>query len=104
MNLHKSVEAEFVFSEAWDAVPVGALIAACLWKAVSIPSTIPFASMRRKGLVRQVFAARTASTGIYIALGAAAAFGTQSLTWVYIAFMIAELSTFALYAFSDARN
>ena len=95
---------EFIFSDSWDAVPLGALVAACGWKAVSIPSTIPFASMRRKGLVREVFIARSASTGIYLALGSAAAFGTQSLTSVYIAFMVAELTTFAIYAFSNSRS
>lgn len=95
---------DLIFSQAWSAVPFAALLAACVWKAASVPGNIPFASMRRRGSVRQVFFMRMLSTAVYLSTALIAALTTQSLTTIFIAFILAELVTFAIYTFADRRT
>ena len=82
----------------------GALAAACLWKAASVPANIPFARMRRRGSVGYVFVARLISTIVYLSLAVVAATTTHSLTGVFIAFFLAEIATFGVYYIADRRT
>lgn len=93
-----------IFSDAWSSVSFGALLFACMWKAASVPANIPFARMRRRGSVGQVFFARLFSALTYLSLAMIAALSTGSLMAVFIAFLFAELATFAIYLYADKRT
>jgi hypothetical protein len=86
-----------IFGRAWDGVSMTCLWLACAWKLISIPATVPFARMRRRGVVAQVFAVRVISTVTYICLGVLGALFAGSAVGVFVAFVAAEVITFGLY-------
>lgn len=93
-----------LYGEAWDAVTVPALLAACLWKLLTIPETVPFASLRRRGSVKTVFIARSASSVLNLAMALAASAAYGSLTAVFLAFAIAQAATVVLYVLLNRRE
>lgn len=92
-----------VFREGWVGVSFAALGAAVTWKIVSLVSTLPFASLRRAGHVRMVFALRAVSSLIFSvsSLVAVKAFG--SVGAVLCAFVVAEIATALMYWVFAAR-
>lgn len=93
-----------LFGPAWNAVTAPALITACIWKLLTIPETVPFASLRRRGSVRTVFGARTASAIVNLSLAftASALYGT--LTAVFLAFAVAQTITVVIYTVLNRRS
>jgi hypothetical protein len=95
---------EYIFGDSWSHVPFAALAVACAWKLISIPGTIPFAEMRRRGEVSTVFTLRAISTVAYIALGVVVTLIWSSSILVFVAFCAAELITLTLYSVGNRRG
>lgn len=88
-----------LFGAAWNVVTLGALSLACLWKLVSIPSTLPFTYLRRAGLVRQVFWIRVVSSLLYLAVSVTLLSVSDSLALLFLGLTIVESATgLLLYA------
>lgn len=93
----------YLFSDAWTtsatALP---LLVACLWRAASLATTIPFASLRRAGqaklltLLRGLVAVVTfaASTAVLV---------TDDLVWVFATLLLGELLQAAVYEIARRR-
>lgn len=86
-----------IFGESWAQVSMLALAFACAWKFLTVAETIPFATMRRSGHVKLVFASRAASTALFIGFGVLAAFSFRTTAAVMAGFVIAQLCTDAIY-------
>ncbi|KHK99303.1 hypothetical protein LK09_03180 [Microbacterium mangrovi] len=86
-----------IFSTSWAYVGFVPLVLACIWKALSVPATLPFTRMRREGRVTAVFWARAASNVIYLAMGATAAHTAGTLESVFAALIVAEAATMVLF-------
>ncbi|WP_124291599.1 hypothetical protein [Microbacterium sp. ABRD28] len=93
-----------LYGQAWEAVTAPALLAACFWKLLTIPETVPFASLRRRGSVKIVFSARSASSLINLAMALLASATYGSLTAVFLAFAIAQAATVVLYVLLNRRE
>ncbi|MFE4196482.1 hypothetical protein ACFRJ9_11505 [Paenarthrobacter sp. NPDC056912] len=88
-----------LFGAAWNVVTLGALSLACLWKLVSIPSTLPFTYLRRAGMVRQVFWIRVVSSLLYIAVSVTLLLVSDSLALLFLGLTVVESATgLLLYA------
>ena len=86
-----------IFGPAWAGVGVAALLLACLWKAVMLVSTVPFAALRKVGKTVLVFWIRGASTVVYLAISVAFLLVWQSTTAIFTAFVVAETITAVVY-------
>lgn len=93
-----------VFGLAWSAVSLPSLVIACCWKLVTIPETVPFANLRRRGSVRTVFAARATSAVANVAITLCISAFFKSLLSVFVGFLIAQIFTVLLYRALDRRN
>jgi len=87
-----------IFDESWVAVSTPALLLACVWKLLSIPTTIPFTSLRRQGKVRLLFCLRLCTSVIYIGLGSLASAHWGSLGATFLSLAIAEGMAAILFA------
>lgn len=93
-----------IFGESWDFVSLPALAVACLWKLLTIPETVPFAALRRRGSVATVFFARLSSALTSIVLAFVASLVFRDLMSVFIAFSVAQALTVALYMVLERRD
>lgn len=94
----------FIFAESWTlqatALP---LLIACLWRAASLATTIPFASLRRMGEAKLLTILR--GVVAVITFGAAAAVvATQQLGWIFTVLLLGELLQAALYEVARRRK
>jgi len=87
-----------IFGEGWAPVTTMSLVFACLWKVLTIPETMPFAALRRRGAVRVIFSARVWSSAAFLACGVASSAMFHELGAVFIAFCGAQIFTVMLYA------
>ncbi|WP_195760602.1 hypothetical protein [Agromyces kandeliae] len=94
----------FLFGEAWTAsATLLPLLIACAWRAASLATTIPFASLRRRGEVRLVTGLRALVSVITFAL-AGLALVTGSLAAVFGGLLVAELVSAVVYEGARRRR
>ncbi|UAJ80569.1 hypothetical protein IT072_05975 [Leifsonia sp. ZF2019] len=94
----------FLFSSAWTSSATALpLFVACLWRAASLATTIPFASLRRMGEAKLLTILRAAVA--VLTFGAAiAVVGTGSLTGVFAVLLGGELLQAATYEIAHRRR
>jgi hypothetical protein len=93
----------FVFAHAWSASATALpLLVACLWRAASLATTIPFASLRRMGEVRLLTLLR-ASVAIVSFAAALGAVATGQLALVFAVLLGGELLQAVLYELARRR-
>lgn len=85
-----------LLGSAWYPVTIGALLAACGWRASTLVTTVPFARLRRDGRTRDVFLMRAASAACYLAIATPLAL-TGSAALVFVGLLVAEGLTAAAY-------
>jgi len=94
----------FIFADSWTlqatALP---LLIACLWRAASLATTIPFASLRRMGEAKLLTILRGVVAVLTFA-GAAAIVATQQLGWIFAVLLLGELLQAALYELARRRK
>ncbi|KQR52182.1 hypothetical protein ASF88_11475 [Leifsonia sp. Leaf336] len=94
----------FIFHGVWTtaatAVP---LLVACLWRAASLATTIPFASLRRMGEAKLLTLLRGA-VAIVTFLAAVAVVATDDLVWVFTVLLLGELLQAATYELARRRR
>ena len=93
-----------VFGPAWSGVGVVAMLLACLWKALMLLSTVPFAALRKAGETALVFWGRAASTVVYLCIGAGFLFVFHSMNAIFLSFVLAEVFTTVMYHFIATRG
>lgn len=87
----------FLFGEAWTlSATVGALSIACLWRAASLATTIPFAALRRMGEAKLLTLLRGA-VAILTAIAALLALQLDSLSAVFAVLLAGELVQAVVY-------
>lgn len=93
----------FFFGAAWTIESTAGLLAvACLWRAASLATTLPFAALRRGGAVRIVTVLR-ASAAVFTFALALGALATGELAWVFAALLVGELVQALLYETARRR-
>jgi hypothetical protein len=94
----------FIFGSAWSlentAIP---LTVACLWRAASLATTIPFAALRRAGEVRILTLLRAVASGITF-IAALCVLPLQNITWVFAVMLCGELLQTTLYELTRRRR
>jgi len=95
---------DVIFGSSWAYVTSVSVILGCLWKLLSVPEVLPFAAMRRRGAVREVFILRVISTAVYLALGVVSAATWGDSRAVFASFIVAEAFTLVLYFAADLRG
>jgi hypothetical protein len=93
----------FIFHGSWTiAATIVPLAIACLWRAGSLLTTLPFAALRRLGHVR-LLAALRAGCAIATFGAGLAVLPLHSLTAVFIVMLLGELAQAATYEFARRR-
>ncbi len=95
---------ELVFGPAWVGVSVVAVVFACVLKGLVLIDNVPFAALRKAGRTDLAFVVRAASSVVSLALGVCFLLVSHSVTAVFLAFIIAEVFTIALYHVVATRN
>ena len=94
---------DFVFGHSWTvsatAIP---LAIACLWRAASLATTIPFAALRRMGKAKVLTLLRALATAVTF-LAALGAIATQELVWIFAVLLGGELLQALLYSIARRR-
>lgn len=93
-----------VFGPAWQDVGVAAMLLACLWKAVMLVSTVPFAALRKAGRTVLVFWIRGASTVVYLIVSVGMLLLWKNTAAIFLAFVAAELITALVYHYAAVRG
>jgi hypothetical protein len=93
-----------IFGPAWRSVGAAAMLLACLWKALMLVSTVPFAALRKAGRTVLVFWIRGASTVIYLAISVSFLIIWQNTAAIFLAFVVAELVTALVYHYAAVRG
>ena len=86
-----------VFGQAWRNVDVVTMLIACLWKAFTLMSTVPFAALRKAGETVVVFWIRCVHTAIYMGLSVGVLMVWKTTTAIFVAFVLAEVAGALLY-------
>lgn len=87
----------FLFGEAWTlSATAGALAVACLWRAASLATTIPFAALRRMGEAKLLTLLRGA-VAILTAIAALLVLQLDSLSAVFAVLLAGELLQAVVY-------
>jgi hypothetical protein len=86
-----------VFGPAWDAVGAVAMLLGCLWKVVTLASTVPFAALRKAGDTVLVFWIRAASTIVYLAVSVGFLLVWDDISAIFLAFVVSESITAVVY-------
>ena len=87
----------FIFGDAWEnGGLVGVLAVACVWRAASLATTIPFAALRRAGAVALVTGLRALVSLITFALAMGGVAAGSVLT-VFTALLVAEALSAIVY-------
>ena len=95
---------EFIFAQAWTLeATVVPLFIACLWRAASLATTIPFAALRRMGQAKLLTVLR-ASVAVVTFAGALAVITLNSLSWIFAVLLIGELLQALLYEIARRRQ
>ncbi len=93
----------FIFKGAWTIpATVVALAFACLWRAASLATTLPFAALRRGGHVKQLTVLRAASALVTFLAGVLV-LPLHSLTAVFVVLLLGELTQAASYEIARRR-
>jgi hypothetical protein len=93
----------FIFSDAWSASATALpLLVACLWRAASLATTIPFASLRRSGEAKLLTLLR-AMVAVLTFLAALGAVATDDLIWVFAVLLLGELLQAVVYEIARRR-
>lgn len=87
----------FALGSSWSAVSTGALLVACLWKIVSIPSTFPFADLRRGGYLNALLGLRIVTSSTFIIAACIALSVEQSMFSVFAGLCVAETINALMY-------
>lgn len=94
----------YIFGAGWTLqATVLPLLIACLWRAASLATTIPFASLRRMGEARLLTILRGVVAVITFAF-AAAVVATQQLGWIFAVLLLGELLQAFLYELARRRK
>jgi hypothetical protein len=94
----------YIFGAGWTfEATVLPLLIACLWRAASLATTIPFASLRRMGEAKLLTMLR-ALVAVLTFGGAAAVVATQQLGWIFAVLLLGELLQAALYEIARRRK
>lgn len=96
--------ASLIFGPAWSDVGVAAILLACLWKAVMLLSTVPFAALRKAGKTVLVFWIRGASTIVYLVVSVGFILVWQTTAAIFLAFVVAELITAIGYHYAAVKQ
>lgn len=92
-----------IFATAWDQISVSGLLIACFWKLATIPSTSPFALLRRAGKAGTVLGVRIVVSMLAITFPAALVSVTFSLEGVFAGLLVSELIALSLYLGASRR-
>jgi len=93
----------FIFRGSWTIPATAlALAVACLWRAASLATTLPFAALRRAGRVRLLTVLRGACALATFVAGAASV-SLHSLTAVFVVLLVGELTQAACYEVARRR-
>jgi hypothetical protein len=93
-----------IFGPAWQGVGAAAMLLACLWKALVLLSTVPFAALRKAGKTVLVFWIRGGSTVIYLAISVGLLILWQNTTAIFLAFVVSELLTAMIYHYAALKD
>ena len=94
----------FIFGGVWtSSAAILPLVLACCWRAASLPTTIPFAALRRMGEVRLLTGLRAVVSAMAFAL-AAVGLWLHSLSAVFIGLLLAELASAVVYELARRRR
>jgi hypothetical protein len=94
----------FVFEGSWTiGATVAALTIACLWRAASLATTLPFAALRRAGHVRLLAVLRGCCAAATF-LGGLAVLPLHSLTAVFLVLLLGELTQATTYEIARRRT
>ena len=94
----------FVFGSNWTiSATLVPLIAACLWRAASLATTIPFASLRRMGEAKLLTILR-ASVAVVTFGVTLAVVPSGQLTWIFGVLLLGELLQAATYEVARRRR
>ena len=95
---------EFIFAKAWTLeATLVPLFVACLWRAASLATTIPFAALRRMGQAKLLTVLR-ASVAIVTFGAALAIIALNSLAWIFAVLLAGELLQALLYELARRRQ
>ncbi|MGO4105221.1 hypothetical protein AB4Y63_14800 [Leifsonia sp. YAF41] len=93
----------FFFGDVWSGSnTLLPLVLACLWRAASLATTIPFAALRRMGEVRLVTGLRALVSALTFA-AASVGLLLQDLSMVFVGLLIAELLSAVIYEVARRR-
>ena len=93
-----------LFGKSWnEAASISALFIACLWRATSILTTIPFAKFRREGQAKLVTYVRLASS-VYIFLISILVVKFDNLTLVFCALLTGEIIQWLAFEFLSRKK
>jgi hypothetical protein len=94
----------FIFGSAWtESATLVPLLLACAWRAASLATTIPFASLRRAGAVRLLTGLRAVVSALTFAL-AAVGLALENLSAVFLGLLVAELASAVVYEVARRRR
>jgi hypothetical protein len=93
-----------IFGPAWAGVTLGALLLACLWKALMLFSTVPFAALRRDGQTTLVFWTRCLCTLVYMAFGISFVLIFRTPTAAFASFALSEAISFPIYYYAAKKT
>ncbi len=95
---------EFIFAKAWTLeATLVPLFVACLWRAASLATTIPFAALRRMGQAKLLTVLR-ASVAVVTFGAALAIIALNSLAWIFAVLLAGELLQALLYELARRRQ
>lgn len=95
---------EFIFAKAWTLeATLVPLLMACLWRAASLATTIPFAALRRMGQAKLLTVLR-ASVAVVTFGAALGVIAFDSLTWIFTVLLAGELLQALLYELARRRH
>ena len=95
---------EFIFAQAWTLeATLVPLFIACLWRAASLATTIPFAALRRMGQAKLLTVLR-ASVAVVTFGCAVAVIALNSLAWIFAVLLAGELLQALLYELARRRQ
>lgn len=93
----------FIFRGSWTIETTAvALAIACLWRAASLATTLPFATLRRSGHVR-LLAVLRASCALATFVAGIAVIQLHNLTAVFVVMLLGELTQAATYEAARRR-
>lgn len=95
---------EYIFAQAWTLeATLVPLFIACLWRAASLATTIPFAALRRMGQAKLLTVLR-ATVAVVTFGGALAVIALNSLSWIFAVLLAGELLQALLYEIARRRQ